>query len=102
MKTLIKTFDGEIYIVDGKTPEQVILSMGNLDYVGMPNGSFIHRKAISAFMTYEDYAFQTEQKQRHKKGQFLKGGNWNDQHGVVSTADLLRITGEKLNMLPKK
>ena len=56
-KTLIKTFDGDIYIIENKTPEEVIISMGSLDYVGMPNGSFIHRKSISAFQNYEDYAF---------------------------------------------
>ncbi len=98
-KTLIKTFDNDIYIIDGKTPEEVIHSMGNLDLVGMPNGSYIHRKSISAFMTYEDYSFQTEQKERHKKGQFLKGGKWNDKGGVVESADLFRITGDSIKRL---
>jgi hypothetical protein len=98
-KTLIKTFDNDIYIIDGKTPEEVISSMGSLDLVGMPNGSYIHRKSISAFMTYEDYSFQTEQKERHRKGQFLKGGKWNDQVGPIESADLFRITGESIKQI---
>jgi hypothetical protein len=101
-KTLIKTFDNDIYIIEGKGPEEVIASMEGLDYVGMPNGSYIHRKSISAFQTYEDYAFQAEQKMKHRQGQYLRGGNWNDNAGIVEPADLFRITGDSIKRLKEK
>ncbi len=99
MKTLIKTFSDDIYIIDGKTPDEVIASMQGLEMVGMPNGSYIHRKSIAGVQTYEDYEFQADQKSRHKKGQFLRSGNWNDNGGVVTTAELFRITGDNIKQL---
>jgi len=98
-KTLIKTFDNDIYIIAGKTPEEVIRGMEGLDYVGMPNGSYIARKSISAFQSYDDYVFQTDQKLRHKRGQFLKGGKWNDNVGPIEDAGLGRITGNNIKQL---
>jgi len=93
-KTMIKTFDGDIYIIE-KTPDEIMEQIKGLDMVGMPNGSYIHKKSISALQTYEDYTFQVDQKQRHGKGQFLKGGEWNDKVGPIGiSAHLERITGE--------
>lgn len=92
-KTLIKTFDNDIYIIE-KTPDEIMETIQKLDMVGMPNGSYIHKKSISAIQTYEDYTFQVDQKQRHKKGQFLKQGEWNDAVGPIGiSAELERITG---------
>lgn len=101
IKTLIKTFDNDIYIIE-KSPDEIMEQIKNLDMVGMPNGSYIHKKSISALQTYEDYTFQTEQKQRHKKGQFLKAGYWNDNGGRIDDAELKRITGADIKLLPNK
>lgn len=93
MKTLIKTFDGDIYIID-KSPDEIMEAIKGIDMVGMPNGSYIHKKSISALQTYEDYTFQVDQKQRHKKGQFLRKGEWNDNQGPLGiSAELEKITG---------
>lgn len=101
MKTLVKTYDGEIYIIDGKSPAELHAITEGLDFVEMPNGSVISKKSISAFQTYEDYQFQVDQKNRHKKGQYLKHGKWNDDQGTVTNALLERITGETVKMLKK-
>lgn len=94
MKTLIRTYGDDIYIIDGKTPAELQQMVETLDFVEMPNGSIINKKSISAYQTYEDYQFQTDQKIRHKKGQYLKHGNWNDSQGEIANADLERITGQ--------
>ena len=98
-KTLIKTFDGDIYIIE-KSPEEIINLIKTLDMVGMPNGSFIHKKSISAIQSYEDYTFQVDQQQRHRKGQFLKRGEWNDQVGSLGvSAELEKITGTTIKLI---
>lgn len=94
IKSLIKTFDNDIYIIE-KTPDEIMQSIKNLDMVGMPNGSYIHKKSISAIQTYEDYTFQINQQQRHKIGQFFKNGEWYDKTGPIgASAELEKITGE--------
>ena len=95
MKTMIKTFDNDMYLIEDSTPADIMEEMKTLDYVQMPNGSMIHKKSISAIQTYEDYLFQTDQRARHKKGQFLAGGKWHDQGGEVASAELERILGSK-------
>lgn len=102
MKTLIRTYDNDIYIVEGKTPKEVQEAVSALDFIEMPNGSIINKKSISAFQTYEDYQFQVDQKNRHKKGQFLRSGNWNDEQGLVANAALERITSSTINTLQIK
>ncbi len=99
MKTLIRTYENDIHIIDGKTPAEILSIIKDQDFVQMPNGSIIHRKSIAALQTYEDYTFQVDQKNRHKKGQFLKSGEWNDEKGIICTADLFRITGEEIKQL---
>jgi hypothetical protein len=99
MKTLIKTYENDIYIIDGKTPKELHEAIQRLEFIEMPNGSVISKKSISAFQTYEDYQFQTEQKNRHKKGQYLQNGNWNDDKGYVTSADLIKITGDDVKLL---
>lgn len=97
--TIIKTFSDDIYIIVGKTPDEVNVSLAGIDDVRMPNGSYINRKAIASIQSYEDYTFQVDQKQRHKKGQYLHRGEWNDSQGSLGIkANLERITGE----LPKQ
>lgn len=99
--TIIKTFDGDIYIIKGKTPDEVDAMISGMDDVRMPNGSHINPKAIASKQSYEDYTFQTEQKQRHKRGQYLHRGEWHDQQGPLGlNAHLERITGELNIALP--
>lgn len=95
LRTLVRTYESEMYIIEGKTPKEVLLSIENMDFIVMPNGSVVSKKSISLIQTYADYQFQTDQKSRHKKGQFLGNGNWNDDKGMVATADLFRITGDE-------
>ena len=99
MKTLVRTYEGDIYIIDGKSPIELLASVKDQDFIQMPNGSVITRKSISAFQTYEDYQFQTEQKSRHKKGQFIRGGNWNDEQGAVANAELEKITSNVIKRI---
>lgn len=101
--TIIKTFSDDIYIIKGKTPDEVALAIEGMDEVRMPNGAHINRKAIASMQDYQDYAFQTEQKSRHRKGQYLQKGEWNDNQGPLGiTAHLERITGELALPAPKK
>lgn len=99
--TIIKTFSDDIYIITGMTPDEVAKSIEGMDDVRMPNGARINRKAIASMQDYEDYTFQVDQKQRHKRGQYLHRGQWNDQQGPVGiSAHLERITGELTKALP--
>jgi hypothetical protein len=92
--TLITTFTGDIYIIYDKTPDEIMQAIEHVDMVTMPNGSRIHKKSFSSLQSYEDYTFQTEQKARHKKGQYLRNGEWNDNQGPLGIkAELERITG---------
>jgi len=100
ISTLITTFGNDIYIIDGKTPDQVqdLIDAGG-DMVRMPNGARVNKKSIATMQSYEDYAFQTDQKVRHKKGQYLRGGEWSDHSGPIGvSAGLERITGELKNI----
>lgn len=92
-KSLVKTFDNDIYIIE-KTPDEIMETIAKLDMVRMPNGSYIHKKSISAIQSYEDYTFQVDQKERHKKNQYLRGGMWWDRQGEVTNAHLEKITGD--------
>ncbi len=100
--TIITTFGGDIYIIKGKSPDEVFTSIGSLDMIRMPNGAHISRKGFASVQEYEDYEFQTEQKMRHKKGQYLRRGEWHDhQNGSLGiNAHLERITGELNIALP--
>lgn len=99
-KTLLKTFDNDIYIIE-KTPDEVMEIIAKLDMVRMPNGSYIHKKSISAIQGYEDYKFQVDQKERHKKNQYIKDGWWWDRQGDVTNAHLERITGDIKQLVGK-
>lgn len=92
-KTLITTFGGDIYIIE-KTPDEVTAIVDRVEMVRMPNGSYINKKSIASMQSYDDYTFQVEQKNRHKKGQYLKSGEWFDGQGSLGiTAGLERVTG---------
>jgi len=92
-KTLLTTFGGDIYVIE-KTPDEITALIEHIEMVRMPNGSRINKKAIASMQSYEDYTFQVEQKNRHKKGQFLKSGEWHDAQGSLGiSACLERVTG---------
>lgn len=99
--TIIRTFGDDIYIITGMTPDEVAKSIEGMDDVRMPNGARINRKAIASMQDYDDYTFQVDQKQRHKRGQYLHRGEWHDNHGAVGiNAHLERITGDLKKTLP--
>jgi len=95
-QSLITTFGGDIYIIKGKSPDEVqtLIDAGG-EMIRMPNGARINKKSIATIQSYEDYAFQTDQKARHRKGQFLKSGEWHDNQGSLGiSSHLEKITGE--------
>ncbi len=100
--TLIRTFADDIYIIEGKTPKEVQEAIEGMDDVEMPNGAIIHRKSIASMQSYADYSFQTEQRVRHKRGQYLHGGRWHHpiEGSLGINAHLERITGELAKQLP--
>jgi len=91
MSTLIKTYDNDIYVIKGKEPSEILALLSSQDFVEMPNGSVISKKSISTMQTHEDYKFQVDQKQRHKKGQYLLNGSWHDDKGYVAVAEISSI-----------
>lgn len=100
-QTLITTYGGDIYIIKGKTPDEVQAISSTVEKLRMPNGSWISPKSIATMQSYADYNFQTEQKARHRKGHFLKSGEWHDQQGSLGiSSELHRITGEMKILLP--
>lgn len=94
--SLITTFGNDIYIIRDKTPDEIqdMIDAGG-DMVRMPNGARVNKKSIATIQSYEDYTFQVDQRVRHKKGQYLKNGEWCDRDGSLGiNAHLERITGE--------
>ena len=104
MRTMIRTYSDDIYLIENKTPEQIRQACVGMDWVPMPNGDLIRPASIASLQSYESYAFQADQKSKHKKGQFLKGGQWHDQTGPLGiNAHLETITGDLLKLTaPKK
>lgn len=102
-QSIITTFGGDIYIIRDKNPDQVqdLIDAGG-DMVRMPNGARVHRKGIATIQDYHDYNFQAEQKSFHKKGHYIKRGEWYDNtgHQLGLSAHLERITGEINKSLP--
>lgn len=96
VQSLITTFGGDIYIIKDRCPDEVqtLIDAGG-EMVRMPNGARINKKSIATIQSYEDYSFQTDQKARHRKGQYLKSGEWHDQQGSLGiSSHLEKITGE--------
>lgn len=102
-QSIISTFGGDIYIIRDKTPDQVqeLIDAGG-DMVRMPNGARVHRKSIATIQDYYDYNFQAEQRSFHKRGHYIKRGEWYDNtgHQLGISAHLERITGEINKALP--
>lgn len=96
VSSIITTFGSDIYIIKNKTPDQIqdLIDAGG-DMVRMPNGARINKKSIATIQSYEDYTFQVDQKTRHKKGQYLKSGEWYDNQGSLGiSSHLEKITGD--------
>lgn len=103
VQTIITTFGDDIYIIKDKSPDEIEELIQNFpgDRIRMPNGARVHKKSIATIQDYADYEFQAEQKFRHKRNQYLKGGHWHDQHGNTGIrSHLERITGEINKSLP--
>ena len=98
---IIKTYSGEMYIIADKTPDEVYDTIRDQQIVRMPNGDIVKESHIAIVLSYESYRFQAEQKERHKKGQYLRGGRWHDEYGDVAPANLPRGDIEMLEA-PKK
>lgn len=96
MQSIITTFAGDIYIITDKTPDQVSEAIEPHTMVRMPNGSRIHKSSIASIQDYYDYAFQTEQKAMHKRGHYMRRGEWYDNtgHQLGIKTHLERITGK--------
>ena len=100
MQQVIKTWDGDIYFIDGyETASDLDKALSVLDKAEMPNGDIIKVSAISKIQSLDAYHMQCEQKQRHKKGQYVKGGYWKEaMHGNIAPVDFSSITGKIENM----
>jgi DNA helicase TIP49 (TBP-interacting protein) len=98
MKILVETYSGKVYILEAESQKKVYDMTIGQEVVEMPNGDIVKTANISEIISYESYKFQIDQKNRHKKGQYLSKGNWKDNQGVVKVADLQAITG-KLKLL---
>jgi len=94
LSSIIKTYSGEIYIIQEKTPEEIQLQMEGQNSAVMPNGDVVKTSHIAMITSWESYRFQTEQKERHKKGQWLEGKMWMDMQGEVIRANLKGVTGD--------
>lgn len=94
MKSLIKTYTEEIYIIEGKNPNEIKEQIQGMDFISMPNGDEIRANQISMIMSYKSYRFQTDQKNRHRRGQFLHQGSWHDRTAKIANAHLEAITGD--------
>lgn len=95
--TIITTFGNDIYIIRNKTPDEVqdLIDRGGSDMIRMPNGARVNIKSIATIQDYHDYNFQIQQKIYHKKGYYLKEGQWLDRSGPLGiSAQLEKITGD--------
>lgn len=100
MQIIIKTWDKDIYILDGyKSAEEAEKKLAQSDQVEMPTGTILKTSAIQMIMPYEDYVWQQKQKQNHKRGEYLKNGSWYNENGEARKADVKLISGELNNRL---
>jgi len=100
--TVIKTWDGDIYVIKDMTPKQVHEYVKELDTIEMPDGTFLSKGAIEKIQPMKTYEWQAEAKTRHKMGQYLRGDRWRSMHGDEAPAQIGTITGELLLDKPKK
>lgn len=101
-QTVIKTWDGDIYIIKDKTPQEVMEYIHDLDSIEMPDGSFVMKGSISKVQPMKAYEWQAEAKYRHKRGQYIHSGKWYDHQGEVAPARLEQVTGDILLDKPDK
>lgn len=101
-KFILKTYDGDIYILQGyNSCEEITDRMAGLEWATMPNGARRRVSEIKSVTDMDDYKFQQDQKDRHKKGQYLSGrefDRWSDITGYVADANVKSITGVIKNM----
>lgn len=89
-----KTWEGDIYILSGfASPQEADTFAEKAGKVVLPNGDVRKYADFKAFLWKESYEFQAEAKDRHKRGQFIRGDKWYDAQGEVCNARLERITG---------
>ena len=92
---MVTLWDGDIYILTGyKSAEEAEYKLSLVEKARMPNGDVIKTSAVAKVQSYESYKFQKDQHSRHKRGQWISNGEWNDIGGVVGNANLKSITGQ--------
>lgn len=97
MQIVIKTWDKDIYILDGyESAAQADKKLSNTEKIETPTGTILKTSAIQMVMPYQDYQWQQKQKQNHKRGEYLKGGYWHNDKGRARKAEVDHISG-KLN-----
>lgn len=94
---IVWCWNEDMYILKGyKSVDEIIEKFNKLNWIKMPNGTTIQKGAVKSVQSYEDYKWQINQKVRHKKGQYIGGGEQDDWIGVVegytSPADTKVIT----------
>lgn len=82
----LHTFDGEIYRIDDKTPDDIYETIREQDFIRMQDGTYINRKTIKTIQSRENFFFQEDARMRKKQGQFLRDGKWYDAEGFVAEA----------------
>lgn len=93
-RIVVKLWDGDIYILTGfKTAREADAAMEAAGKIEMPNGDMVKYAAIEKVQSFDSYTFQTDQKVRHKRGQYIEGNEWRDIGGYVTEAKLESITG---------
>lgn len=102
LKFIVKLWDGDIYILEGyKSAEELDARLSLTEKVRMPNGDLIKTSAIAKVQSVESYQFQAQQKDRHKRGQYLRGDKWYEPlHGEVAPAHGLQSITGVINNLP--
>ena len=103
MRTIIRTFDGDIYIIEGKSKGDVHAATVGQEWMLMPNGDYVRPTTFAAIQDDVSYSWQSKQKARHKKGQYIEGGEWRDTTQTLGIkAELEKVTGELLKLAPPK
>lgn len=100
MQVIIKTFDGDMYILTKfESAEEADRALAGVEKVKMPTGAVIKTSSIASVMPYADYAWQQKQKQNHRRGEYLRDGGWYNNNGRARDADVKLISGELNNLL---
>jgi len=92
---IITLYSGDIYILTGySSAEEIDQKLSLTEKSRMPNGDIIKVSSVEKIQSYDSYRFQKDQKERHKRGQYIKNGKWWDVQGEVTNAHLESITGK--------